>query len=90
MILLVPTLALGAAALADPPIVVQGQQLPPAPNPEKKIICKNTPIPGSRFTERKCETKLAWDKQEDEANRAWHEVTSRPVVNTGFDDGHGF
>jgi len=89
-VLLIPALVSASAAIADPPIVVQGQQPLPAPNAEKKIICRSTMQTGSRFATRKCETKLAWDNQEEEARRAAHEVIDRAVVYTGEQKGRGF
>jgi hypothetical protein len=82
-------LALPSAALADPATAVQAPvqgQPQAAPQPEKKVVCRTVQVTGSRFPERTCETKLAWDKQEDEARRAAHDVIDRAVVNTTHGD----
>jgi len=74
-------LAVPSVALADPAVAVQSQNQPAA-QPEKKVVCRSVQVTGSRFAQRSCETKMAWDKQEEEARKAAHEVIDRAVVNT--------
>lgn len=87
--LAVPGLALASPALADssPQAALQSSQTQQAQDAqqsqsENKVVCRSELQTGTRFAQRKCATKLAWDKEEELAKRQAHEHFDAPVVNT--------
>jgi hypothetical protein len=83
----VPKLALGFAGLAFA-LPAPAQQQAASPNEpilidkDRKVVCKNEQVTGSRFPTRSCKTVAEWDAIREQQLRDAHELLGGPVINT--------
>lgn len=87
-------LALDSAPADAPPTevksaVVAGQKSDDALKDLDKVICRNQPITGSRFTKRICMTKLQWGEQQRQTEIMERRInqTATPTGGGGFNGG---
>ena len=86
-------LALDSAPAAAPPTevkpaVVAGQKADDANDPDR-VVCRNQPLTGSRFTKRVCMTKAQWGEQQRQTEILERRLnqTTTPTGGGGFGGG---
>lgn len=72
--------ALGSAALAQQPASASNE--PILIDKDRKVVCRNEQVTGSRFPTRMCKTVAEWDAIREQQLRDAHELLGGPVVNT--------
>ena len=87
-------LALDSAPATAPPTevkpaIVSGQKSDNTTNDLDKVVCKNQPLTGSRFSKRVCMTKLQWGEQERQTEILERRLnqTATPTGGGGFSGG---
>ena len=79
------SLAAQAPAMAEQPIVVNGDKIADPHADDLKIVCKRTIKAGTRMQTKRCETKVEWAKMEEAAKRAGKEMFDKPMIETRRD-----
>ena len=78
-------LGLPSQAMAEQPIVVNGDKIGDPHADDLKIVCKRTIKAGTRMQTKRCETKQDWAKMEEAAKRAGKEMFDKPMIETRRD-----